>query len=421
MVERRARERLARRLIAALALLACAAGAQEPGPGDTVADRPRPEVDGVEHRLRGFMLSTTVAVSREIDDNIYAERDNAVADRADRLQPKLALESSWNKHALGLGGDATVVRYAEHPGEDHENGSLWLDARLDVSDASRVTTALRRDRDHEGRDSPDDADGDGRTPFVTESARLSYSNRGSRFGFDLSAESRTLDFEDGVRAEDATSINNDDRDRRDARATARLGLTLGPQYGVFLEASTGSLTYAQRFDDNGYARSSDGSEYAVGVALDRGVVFGDFFVGRRLQQFDDPRFSTIDGPSFGGQLTWNVTRLTSLTALARRSVDPTTIVGVAGIDATLVELGADHELRRNVVVSLRLRERTEDFKGADRTDDIPGAAFTCRYLVNRRLHVIAGYTRERRSSTGAERSAFEYSRSLYLVQLQGHL
>lgn len=421
MVERRANARFAQRLIVAAAFVACAARAQEPGPGDTVADRARPEVDGVVHRLGAFVLETTLAASSELDDNIYADRDSAVADQARRLEPKLALLSSWAKHSLRLGADATTVRYADHPAEDHENGSLWLDGRLDVDDSSEVTAALRRDRDHEGRESPDDAGGDSPTRFVTETAWVSYSKRGARFGVDLSAESRTLDFDDSFRTQDAATINNDDRDRRDARVAARLGLNLGPEYGVFLETGAGSLTYAQRFDDSGFERSSDGKEWAVGVSLDRGVVFGELFVGRRSQHYEDARFSTIEGPSFGGKLTWNVTRLTSLTAVARRSVDPTTIVGVAGIDATLVELAADHELRRNVIVSLRFRERTEDFKGKDRTDDIPSAAITCRYLVNRRLHLVGGYTSETRSSTGAQRSDFEYSRGVYLVGLQGYL
>jgi hypothetical protein len=410
-----------RAAIFAFALVVCTAQAQEPGPGDTVANRARPEVDGVEHRLGAFMLSSTIALSSELDDNIYADATGAVADRADRLEPAFALESNWTKHALELGGRATGVRYVDHPAEDHENGRLWLDARLDVRESSLITAALRLDREHEGRDSPDDEDADGRTLFFTEFASLSYSNHGARLGVDVSAESRTLDFDDGFRAADATRINNDDRDRRDVRATTRLSVRLGPDYGVFVQASAGSLRYDQQFDDRGFERSSDGTEYAVGFSMDHGVVFGDFYVGHRSQQYDDARFSTIEGASFGGQLTWNVTRLTSLTASARRSVDPTTIVGVSGVDATSVALAADHELRRNVIVSLRLAERTEAFKGRERTDDIPRAAIMCRYLVNRRLHVVAGYTRERRSSTGAERSAFEYSRGAYLVQLQGYL
>ena len=160
----------------------------------------------------------------------------------------------------------------------------------------------------------------------------------------------------------------------------------------------------------------------LGIALDRsGIVYGDFFAGYRTQEFDDARFEDVDGPTFGTDLTWNVTALTTLTALAERVLEDTTIVGVSGIESTRFRLGSDHELRRNLILSLAIETEEEDFQGVDETDDIRGVSFTMRYLMNRRLHLFGGYRTERRSSTAPAPSAFEYDKHVYFVEVQGHL
>jgi hypothetical protein len=408
--------------VIALTVIAGRLQGQEAPPRVTVIERERPEVDAAEHTLGAFDLATTLSLGSERDDNVFAERTDPRADLALWLEPAFQLDSNWTRHMLSVAGDFKAVRFREFSTEDYDDNSLRLAARVDVRESSGFSLDLARTQGVEGRESPDDRDGDRRTPVDTDLARVAYSNERTRLRLEVETEFTHLDFQDVHRSSDASVINNDDRDRREARARARVGYQATTDYGFFVQAVANDRSYEQHFDDDGFDRSSNGWELALGIALDRsGIVYGDFFAGYRKQQFDDVRFEDVEGPTFGADLTWNVTALTTLTALAERVLEDTTIVGVSGIESTRFRLGSDHELRRNVILSLAIETEEEDFEGSDQTDDIRGVRFTLRYLMNRRLHLLGGYRTERRSSTAPAPSAFEYDKHVYFVQVQGHL
>jgi hypothetical protein len=379
-------------------------------------------VDGAEHRLGAFDLATTLAFGNEHDDNVFAERTTVRADNAFWLEPAFQLESGWSRHALSLAGSMKTVHYRQYSTEDHDDNDLRVAARLDVHDRSNVSLNLSSTKSHEGRESPDDRGGDQRTPLDTDLARLTYSTERTRFGLEVETQWLRADFDDTFRSRDSVIINNDDRDRRETSARARVGYDAAESYGFFVQASTNDRAYDQLRDDAGFNRTSNGWDLVLGVALDRsGIVFGDFFAGYRRQEFDDSRFETVKGPTFGAEVTWNLTQLTTLTAIGERILEDTTIVGASGIESTRLRVSADHELRRNLIVSVSLASEEEDFQGIDQTDDIRSVGLTVRYLPNRRLHVGGGYRSERRSSAPPVPNAFVYSKHVYFVELQGHL
>jgi len=404
----------------AVAAVAGRAQAQEPPPRVTVTERERPEVDAVEHTLGGFDLATMLGVGSEHDDNVFATRNAPRADTALWLEPAFELDSNWTRHSLSVAGDFKAVRYSDFSTEDYDDNSLRLTARIDVRDLSPLSFDLSRTEGVEGRESPDDRAGTERTKVNTDVARIAYANERTRLKLEVGTEWTEFDYQDGYRL-NASVINNDDRDRREAVAHVRVGYQVATDYGFFVQATANDRSYDQLRDDAGYNRSSKGSELALGIALDRsGIVYGDFFGGYRRQQFEDARFEDVEGPTFGASLTWNVTALTTLSALAERVLEDTTIVGVSGIESTRFRLAADHELLRNLILSLAIDTEEEDFQGVEQTDDIRGVSFTLRYLMNRRLHVLGGYRTERRSSNVADPFAFEYAKDVYFVQLQGH-
>jgi hypothetical protein len=379
-------------------------------------------VDGAEHRLGAFDLATTLAFGAEHDDNVFAERTAERADNALWLEPAFRLESDWSRHSLSVGGDMKTVRFRRYSTEDHDDNDLRVAARLDVHDWSNVSLDLSSTKSHEGRESPEDRGGDRRTPLDTDVARLKFSSQRTRLQLDLEMQWMRVDFDDTFRSRDLAIINNDDRDRHETDARARVGHEVAAGYELFLQAAVNDRNYDQLRDDAGFNRNSNGWDLVLGVAMDRSdVLFGDFFAGYRRQQFDDSRFETVKGPTFGGELTWNLTQLTTITASGERVLEDTTILRASGIESTRFRLSADHELRRNVIVSLMLASEEEDFQGIDQTDDIRTAGLTVRYLTNRRLHLSGGYRSERRSSSVTAPNAFAYSKDVYFVQLQGHL
>ncbi|HXP95450.1 MAG TPA: outer membrane beta-barrel protein, partial [Telmatospirillum sp.] len=63
-------------------------------------------------------------------------------------------------------------------------------------------------------------------------------------------------------------------------------------------------------------------------------------------------YRPVSGLSFGSTLTWSPTALTTLKLLAQRTVEDTVDIAASSYLSTQVHLSADHELRRNIIVSM---------------------------------------------------------------------
>ena len=199
-------------------------------------------------------------------------------------------------------------------------------------------------------------------------------------------------------------VDNSDRDRDYLELNLRAGFRVHPALDVFVEGRRFDTEYDRAIDDDGFARSSEGIEAVAGAELNvTGKLLGEFYVGRREWEYDDPRFGTTDGPTFGMDLTWNATGLTTVSLTGARRVGVTTVPGATDVDVTDIGFGVDHELRRNLILSLRVSSGSETFEGVNRKDDLTRSNFVVRYLMNRRLHVSLGYRLEDRTSSGADR------------------
>lgn len=72
-------------------VLAFAAEAQDLQRGDTVATRPRPELDPLGVRVGGFLLFPSVAVEEYYDDNLFATQSARVDDFLTVLKPRVEI------------------------------------------------------------------------------------------------------------------------------------------------------------------------------------------------------------------------------------------------------------------------------------------------------------------------------------------
>ncbi len=188
------------------------------------------------------------------------------------------------------------------------------------------------------------------------------------------------------------TIDNDDRDRSVEDFGLRIGYEMSELYGLFVEPRYTQVDYDQRVDNNGFERSSKGYELRLGTNLKySGVVTGEFFVGYYNHEFDDPAFGSVTGPSFGGEVDWSITRLTSVKLGAIRTTDATTIPGASTTIKTRFSLGIDHELRRNLLLQLTIETTKEDFDGIAREDEIARAEFGAEYRVSHKLRLKGAY------------------------------
>mgnify|MGYP001553112435 CR=1 FL=1 len=398
------------------------AWSQDIARNETVASRTRPELDPSGVPIGGFRLFPQLALTLEHNSNIFADGLTVLSDVIYVVSPEFELRSDWNNHAVDLGAAADISRFSDFEGEDHSDLDVWASGRLDISRSAFLAGSIAHSTRHEGRDSADDVRGEERTRFDIDSIAVSYQLRPGlrKFRALFEAELANLDFDDVLIAD--STINNDDRDRRQESGTIRIGYDALPTNSLFFQASIESTEYDSQFDDAGFERSSDGYELAVGSTLDySGVIFGDVFVGYRSRSYDDQRYEKIDGLSFGAEVAWNLSRLTTITISGSRTVESTTIVDAAGIQATKILLGVQHELLRSLILGLTWTTGQDDYRGIDRKDDNDIIAINARYLMNRRVELVLGYTHRRRDTTPDTTDGFAFSRDVYRATVEVHL
>ncbi len=385
---------IAHRLLLASAVAAMAlpdlAQAQEVDPNTTVTNRSRPEYDPLGIRAGSFLMFPELAVTEAYSDNVGLDEDDEQSDFVTQIQPTLEFVSQWSRHLLSLEAGADIAIHADESGEDYEDLFAAAQGRVDVSRQTNLAaTALVR-QGHEGRDDPEDPDADDLTD--------TYSFGG---GLDLNHQINRLGFTVGVDVVRNTYDNNgqDDRDANIYDFLLRTSYELSPRFNAFIEGRYNVEDRDDDVDDAGIERDTDGYEARLGAALDvTAVLFGEAFVGYRVQSFDESDFDDEEGVSFGVDLNWNPSQLTSVGFSGQRDFRPTDEGGAASNFRTEFGITIDHELLRNLIVDGRASYQNDDFRGDDREDDTYSVGAGLTYWLNRNISLTAGYDHAERSS-----------------------
>jgi len=371
---------------------------------DTVATRARPDYDPIGTRLGGFFLYPTIGVGETYNDNIRFTETNKTSDFITTVTPAVDLKSNWNSHALNFNARADLGRYASNSEEDYNDWQIGTDGRLDILRDTALTGGLKYAELHEGRSSPDQTGASEPVTYRQYGPNLQLSQRFNRLRASVGGDLTAYDYDDAKSRSGAT-LNMDDRDRVDTTGNIRLGYEIVPQYEAFVRGVVNQRNYDARTDDSGFQRDSKGWELVAGLSLDLGsVTFGNIYAGYLRQEFDDARLSTINGASYGGDITWNPTTLTTVKFLASRSVDETTLSGAAGSLATRAQATVDHELLRNLILNGNVEYVNNQYEGISREDDIINVGPGADYLLNRYLRLRLRYTYGMRdsSATGSD-------------------
>jgi hypothetical protein len=377
--------------------------------GQTVRGRPRPDYDPQGLPVGGFTLFPELVVAPLFDDNVFRDEGDAESDIVTVFSPTVLLESNWANHALNFEAGADIGKYIDFDDEDFEDYRFNADGRLDVTRDTVLRLSGGLVHGHQGRGDPDDPAGSLEpSQFDRYSGAAQASHRMGRFTGILSGGVRRTDFDDVPRLGGGLDINNDDRDSVFYDASAQVNYEIVPDYSAFVRLGSFWTDFDDALDDSGVDRDSNGYDAVAGMEVDfGGIVFGDFFAGYTYTERDDPSLDNMDGFNVGADITWNVTRLTTITGTVTREVRDTTLGGASGSFATEVGLQVDHELLRNLIVSANASGRQNDYEGIDRTDyDLVGGV-SVDYFINRYFFVGALYEhRERLSGGDAEGNEF---------------
>src|SRR3546814_5238960 len=129
--------------------------------------------------------------------------------------------------------------------------------------------------------------------------------------------------------------------------------------------------------------------------------------------YDDGSLSSTEGVAAGLRATWNITRLTTITAVIDRQVEATTVDGASSRFDTLGELRVDHELMRDLIVSANAAYLHSDFDGTSREDDRYNLGVAADDYVTQGVKLSASAGRDERARHAPERKSTRLNSSNY--------
>ncbi len=420
--------------LAATAGVSISATAQDGAPDDQVVsvyERTRSDYTAPGARSGSFIFNPTIDAGARYNSNIFARRAGPTAtspgevdDLIWAIKPGLTLSSDWNQHSLQLFANADVARYTDNSREDYEDFNLGANGRFDLERGMNINWGVNYSDLHEDRGAPDtnglQAE---QTRFERFGANIGFVRDQSILSLAANLRYQNFDFTNpdllggGV-------LDNTQRNREKFSGDVRVGYELDEYYDAFVSLSANRVEYDDSQATGGPQRNSDGWEARAGASFDlTGTSRGEFFVGYISQTFDNDRFGDIDDFTFGAQLLWNPTGLTSVNLGVQRLIQETIVVDVdannglafaSGILATTYSVGIEHELQRNFLVKAGASYATNSFENTVRDDDLYTATFGGKYLLNRNLSLNANYNWDYRNTTAVGQ---DFKRHVFMVGL----
>lgn len=379
------------------------AAAQEAIPDDEV--RSVYEREREDYRTEGVPVGAwrfrpSASLGYRYSDNIYASQTNERSDNIVQGGAGAQLVSNWNLHQLGVSGSVNAARFADNNEEDYEDYDVAAFGRMDTARDSYLSGRASYGEMHESRSSPNDASGIEPTTYASTRAEAGYRHTVNRTYGEVGGQYEKLNYDD-ARAAGGAVIDNDFRDRDEYRVIAESGYEFMPNYTAFVRGVYNEREYDRRAAVN---RNSNGYEATAGVTTElTGKVRASAYAGYLEQDYESNTLPNISSVSFGGDMLWNVTGLTSLKAGLSRSVEETVFSDYSGYLATAFTLGVEHELMRNVLVNARSGYELNEYEATgtvpEREDDLVTAGAGARYLFRRGVTLNLDYDYSQRDSS----------------------
>ena len=314
---------------------------------------------------------------------------------------------------MNLHGGSTLQFYADHPGQDTQDGFVNVDGRYDVTAGSSFHGSAQAAHQHIAFGTPN-SPGNIAQPVTYNDyrVRLGYAQGGRRFffGADLAVDSAQYN---GVPLVGGGILPQSSQNTVISEAAVRAGYELVPDYLGYIRTAADLYDYWRM-------TSLNSTVYRVDLGLQilpRHIIYGEIYAGYLVQNFSSSSFGSTSAPDVGGRLVWDVTRLTTLTFTGLRAFIPgNPSIGTvgAGYLASTFTVTGDHELLRNLLLSASAGYENDSFQGFARTDNVLSAGAGIRYLVNPNLFLGGTYSFQRRDTTLVGSS---YTQNVFLLRL----
>lgn len=359
---------------------------------EAVTDRAQPEFDPLPIRTDGFEISPEASFSAGATSNLFATGEDEVDDYFLGVTPSISLRSTWSRHALGLRGRIDHREYGDTSSESRTNLTFGADGRIDIGREVNVFGAFQAEDLTEPRSNI--------ASVQNASEPVEYTRIGGEAGIQYqtgrlrirgAAGLETFDYDD-VALDDGLIQDQDFRDRDVTSLVVRTSYAVERDWAVFAEVDHSESDYGGPNIFTALDRDFASTSLRVGTDFElRNLIRGDIGIGAFQSDYEDATIDDVSGLSVDGRLQWFASQLTTLSFGAGRGViDPGLALSNAAVQ-TNVSARADHELRRNVIVSGEARFTNFDFENVDRNDDRWNLRAAATWKVNPNLWIDGSY------------------------------
>lgn len=361
---------------------------------------PRPPTAEGAIPIGGWLLYGNLDLGSAYDSNFNGSSQDPVSVNGIRFVPSLIALKETGVHRTEVYG-AGDIRY--YPSEDFTS---FLNTRTGIAHTWRIQRDfVYRIQGQVGvnEDTSSLTSADGITPAAepvtyTEGFGSTSIEKGfGRFFVALGGSAASADYENIVDTS-GNLINENFRDGERYITTGRLGYHVSPFTYVFVEPSHEWLRYsASNFD-------SEGTRVAGGIGTGRiRLMNGEIYVGQYTQDFEDPTVGTIDGPFYGGRLSWYPTRFITVTGKLEHYFDlsdyrnnPGSIGSIT--ENSLVSLNASWDITRKINLEAGAGFIEEDYVDSSREDEVTKYHVGGTYYFRERFGINVKYSYWNRDS-----------------------
>lgn len=402
-------------LIAALAAAPAFAAAPSQVPPN-VEERPRPDYDPKGLRLGDFVFFPRLSMSSQYSDNIYAASSDAVSDLIWRVQPDLRFAALWPNDKLELSAFGGITRYTDHSSENTDTYGVSSAGMFSIHDSTSVSGNI--DLRHEALPRESILSSPGTlhpVEYNQGSAHVELTHTLGNLQLTGFGDWLRLAYQNNI-APDGSSVFEKDRNFQTLSEGVRGDYAIGVDTSVFVSGRLFTTDYQQTPPAVVYDRSSNGYEVTGGIRIhETDVLSGDIGAGYLKAHYPHIGGQDVGTLALHVALAWYPTLLTTVKLRIGRAVEQAPMEISSGYLVTRYRLEVDHELRRNVVLSMAVNHDSGSFGGTDRHDSEWSAGASATYLLNPSMNLKLSYTYQSRDSVGADRGPGFRSNNIMLT------
>ncbi len=347
-------------------------------------------------RLGGLLVSPGIEISETYDDNIFRTPSAEKSDFITSVKPALGIQTNWDRHAIFFGTEGEFGFYKNYSSENFEDYGVMLSGQYDLTDDTYFIVALSQAKRHIGRGSLLDPNASSPTEYEVTREQFQFVRALGMLQLELNGQNEDVRLAD-VTASGAPLSSLAERDNQEIGGQLKFEYMLGNALFARYAYATTDYTLA-----GGTSRNAQGHDIKSGIELDlsRGIkasLFGTYI--NRHYETDSPDTSRIYP---GAMLSYDITKLTTLSALLETDFNETTVSGVAGVLRTQRRLGLAHQLtgllRTEIYGGLNGYDYVGGTGSINRETDLHFYGVNALYRATEHAGIKASYDWQKRTS-----------------------